>query len=292
MSIWRTPRMRIDFQKMVAAGNDFVVVDHRDLRFQTVLPQLARAFCDRHFGIGSDGLLLLEPSERADFRMGFLNPDGSSGMMCGNGGRAIARFALAVGAAGKTMRFEAAGRIYRATLLDTAVKLILPAPRIIRELRVLTTSAGTLRCTAVDSGADHVVIDADSLPAEVSSVDVTSLGREIRYHKSFSPAGTNVSFVGTLREGIPEIRTYERGVEAETLACGTGSVAAACALVAWGRTQYPVRLRTRSGATLVVDTLTEDGVEFASLTGDVHFVFSGSAEFDETLGTLSSLHES
>jgi len=273
--------MHIEFEKMVAAGNDFIVIDNSDDHLTPLASQIARAMCDRHFGVGSDGLLLFERSDVGDFRMRFINPDGSSGMMCGNGGRCIARFAHERKGMGRKMRFEAAGRLYGANILDNGVELILPMPSILRSDCVLESTQGKVHGTLVDSGAPHFVIELESLETPLDKLDVNSFGREIRSHDAFSPDGTNVDFVQRRSATDVYIRTYERGVEGETLACGTGAVAATLALFVTKRVQCPLQLHTRSNAVLSVDFVKDNNEHYAALRGDAKFVFRGALEFDE-----------
>ncbi|MEX2117133.1 MAG: diaminopimelate epimerase [Bacteroidota bacterium] len=271
--------MKLSFTKMTGAGNDFVVMDNRDGRIRDA-SALARAVCERHFGIGADGLLLLENSDAADFRMMYYNADGSYGGMCGNGGRCIAHFAYANGIAGVEQTFEALDSVYRASVNGQIVELSMKQPSKIRTDIMLRTSAGAIGCNFVDTGSPHVVIllgeDAPGKPG-LSSIDVVRVGREIRQHPEFAPEGTNVNFVKVTGANQLRIRTYERGVEEETLACGTGSVAAALVASELGLTTGPVTVQVKSDIKLRVDFQKDDAGVYngVKLTGPAVSVFRG-----------------
>ncbi len=276
--------MEFSFTKMTGAGNDFVVADNRDgkIRDGSVL---ARRVCDRHFGIGADGLLLVEESASADFRMMYYNADGSYGGMCGNGGRCIALFAYKNGIAGSKQSFKALDSIYRAVVGSDSVELSMKDPSRIRTGIMLRTSAGTFECSFVDTGAPHVVIplkdDAPGRPG-LSSIDVVKVGSEIRHHKEFAPDGTNVNFIKVEGPSRLRIRTYERGVEQETLACGTGSVAAAVIAAELRLSKPPLDVQVKSNIVLRVDFARNAEKSFTAvrLSGPAITVFAGKMEID------------
>jgi diaminopimelate epimerase len=274
----------IRFTKASGAGNDFVVLDNRTRRLPEGQAALARALCSRPFGVGADGLLILEPSLRADFAMKYYNADGSYGGMCGNGGRCIARFAYLKGMVGRTMSFEALDHIYRAECIDEGVRLTMRDPGPLEKDVRLTARGSEITGHFIDTGSPHYVI----LSEDLDSVDVLNLGRSIRQHPRFQPSGTNVDFVKVMAEGALAMRTYERGVEAETLACGTGSVAAASVGVIVLGIKSPVIIRTRSGERLIV-TLARSGDRVVQpvLEGSAHMVFEGTLLYDEETGTIA-----
>ena len=255
--------MRIRFEKMHGAGNDFVLVDDREGTFPADRGTLA-AIGARGTGVGCEGIILVQKSDRLDFRMKFFNPDGSEAEMCGNGARCVAAFARRIGAAkSDRMRFETlAGDVGAEVLAPDLVKVEMPRPK-------------DLRDNFVNSGVPHRIVPVDDL----ANVDVAGEGRRIRYSAEFAPAGTNVDFVTYRAPNRAEIRTYERGVEAETFACGTGSVAAAVVGVAQHGLIFPVDVHTACGCTLTIGG-EFDGVNFAkvTLTGPVKRVFVGSIE--------------
>jgi diaminopimelate epimerase len=258
---------------MSGAGNDFVVIDNR----ARLVPEPATAFaarvCARQAAVSADGLLLLERSERKDFRMRYFNTDGSEAEMCGNGGRCIARFASLVGAAGPTMEFENLAGDFRATLGEEGrVRLEMTDPHSLRLGIDLETSQGRLKVDSLDTGVPHVMLPWDAL----ESAPVRELGRELRYHQAFAPKGTNVNFARASGPHDMDVRTYERGVEDETLACGTGSVAAAILMTLRGDVAPPVRVRVRSGSILGVHFRLEgQDARGVALEGEAVVLFEG-----------------
>jgi len=263
----------IRFAKASGAGNDFVLVNNIAGDLRVDLARLAVAACDRHFGIGGDGLLVLEKSLRADFRMLYYNADGSSGGMCGNGGRCIARFALLEGVAGKNQRFEALDHIYNAEIGEASVRLGMKDPADYRTGLSFSVGGKRMNGIFIDTGAPHAVFFQENL----EDLDVLNLGRAIRRDPAFTPSGTNVNFVRLGGGSTVEIRTYERGVESETLACGTGSVASALAASRLHALQSPVSVRVRSGETLNVHFSTTGNTwTDVILEGSAHMLFNGS----------------
>jgi len=275
----------IDFMKMSGAGNDFVVVDNRN-GIVSSPDVFAQRVCDRRRGIGADGLLLLEPSAKADFLMRYYNADGSYGGMCGNGGRCISRYAYIKHLVpGPELRFEALEHIYAASILDDKVKLRMKDPSDFRMDQAIEISGGMVHFHFVNSGSPHCVIFLDenkSLGSKLDAVDVHGIGREIRYHRYFSPDGTNVNFIEKNNAGNYTIRTYERGVEAETLACGTGSVASALIINRIKNFSPPVVLSVRSGETLEIGLRNAGAGIYrdVSLSGSAHVVFSGKITYE------------
>lgn len=262
----------IAFWKMNGAGNDFIVIDHRKPLIPVErMAEFARLVCRRKFSVGADGLFLLEPSQVADFRWRFFNADGSEAEMCGNGARCVARFAYMNGLAAARMRFETLAGIVDASVADTQVTIRMPAPHSL-QLDVEVEAAGQgWTVHSVNTGVPHLVVFVDDL----DRVDVDALGRTFRYHARFAPAGTNVNFVARDKERLA-IRTYERGVEAETMACGTGATAAAVVAVARGLAASPVQLTTRGGVPLRVQ-FSGDGpaADHVLLRGPAHVVYRG-----------------
>ena len=210
--------MRIEFSKYEGAGNDFILLDTRG-RDLAIDSKMVARLCDRHFGIGADGLMTLGPAAESLCTMRYYNADGSEGEMCGNGGRCFALFAEHLGLGGPVKRFEARDGMHTARLLGTAGD----SGRIelgMIDVERIQAGAGWW---FLNTGVPHYVEFVD----DVAAVDVTARGRAIRYDKERFPQGTNVNFGETVGEGRLRVRTYERGVEAETLACGTGATAAA-----------------------------------------------------------------
>lgn len=252
---------KVNFTKMVASGNDFVVCELAGLAGQRLggLKQLARKTCDRKFGIGADGLLLLDKIKKDCVKMRIFNADGSEAEMCGNGARCAALYlGSQLSAFSSQLKIETKAGIIEAYILGNNVKIKLTNPTGIKLNIPLKIGTGRpLKVNFINTGVPHTVVFVNG----IEKIDVVNLGRQIRYHKDFSPKGTNVNFAEILNNDSILIRTYERGVEDETLACGTGSVASAL-LYAIRYTQYAIRntkyanpvinVHTRSGEVLKV----------------------------------------
>ena len=260
------------FTKMNGAGNDFILIDNRAGEIDLNRSQIAR-LCDRHRGIGADGILLLEnPSNRADFRMRYFNADGGEAEMCGNGARCFARFANKVAGAKGKISFETPAGVILAEFAGDLVTLQMTEPTDLRLSIPLRVGAEKRIVHFVNSGVPHVVVCV----RQVEDVDVLLEGPAIRYHEMFSPKGANVNFIE--KRGADEIavRTYERGVEDETLACGTGVVASALIFAATENVKGPIGVLARGGDELCVGFEKIDK-QFRSvtLTGPAEFVFDG-----------------
>jgi diaminopimelate epimerase len=231
---------RIKFTKMVASGNDFIVIDKK---ISGGIPSLARSLCDRKFGIGADGLILLDKIKEADTRMRIFNADGSEAEMCGNGARCAVLFGRKV----KARLFTKAGLI-KAELKRDRVRIKLTEPKGIKLDIPLKVSGRLIRVNFINTGVPHAVVFVNG----IDNIDVENIGRLIRFHGKFAPAGTNVDFVEIKSNDLIAIRTYERGVEDETLACGTGSVAAGLVFALKSGLDGLVKVRTRGGEELKV----------------------------------------
>jgi len=263
------------FTKMNGAGNDFILIDNRmgDVRLDR--SQIAQ-LCDRHRGIGADGILLLEkPGNRADFRMRYFNADGGEAEMCGNGARCFARFANKVAAAKEKISFETQAGLISAELKGDSVTLGMTEPTDLRLHLELGIAGENKTVHFINSGVPHVVIPV----VNIEDVDVRHEGAAVRYHKIFSPSGTNVNFMEKRGAKKIAIRTYERGVEDETLACGTGIVASALIFGATEGCHGPITVLPRGGDELQVGFETVAG-RFCNvtLTGPAQFVFEGTIE--------------
>ena len=241
-------KKKIPFSKLNGSGNDFLLVDNRDgVMDGADFPEFVRKVCDRKRSIGADGMIFLERDRSADFRWRFHNADGSVAEMCGNGGRCAARFAAKRGIAGNRMSFRTAAGIVRAEVSGRRVKLQMTPPRGLAVDRSLTLAGKRFSYSFLDTGVPHAVL----FVPDVSRANVAGVGRGIRRHKAFAPRGTNVNFVQPVGDTLL-VRTYERGVEGETLACGTGAVASAILSAVRGVAAPPVTVRTSGGETLVV----------------------------------------
>jgi diaminopimelate epimerase len=263
----------ISFFKMSGSGNDFIIIDNRD---EVVgvddLPDFVRKVCRRKMSVGADGFILIEASDEADFRWRFYNSDGSRAEMCGNGARCATRFAFVNGIAGDAMSFETDAGIVHGQVIGDRAKVKMPDPADLRLNFAIELKNGPEKVNSVNTGVPHVVIMKDT----VDNVDVFELGREIRYHEEFAPAGTNVNFICRLGQGELAIRTYERGVEDETLACGTGSIAGAIVAACTENLDSPINLRTRSGEYLTIHFNRVEGViKDVYLEGDARIIYTG-----------------
>jgi diaminopimelate epimerase len=263
------------FTKMNGAGNDFVMIDNRagEVRLQ---PEQIVRICDRHRGIGADGILLLENgSNGADFRMRYYNRDGGEAEMCGNGARCFARFANKIAGAPEKISFQTPAGLIRGELRGELVTLQMTEPKDLRLGIELMANGEKERAHFINSGVPHVVVPV----SKVDDVDVRRRGEAIRRHKMFSPAGANVNFIEKRGAQKIRLRTYERGVEDETLACGTGVVASALIFAATEKVEGPISITVRSGSELSVG-FKRAGDQFTNvtLTGPAEFAFEGTIE--------------
>ncbi|MDX1622493.1 MAG: diaminopimelate epimerase [Gemmatimonadota bacterium] len=275
------------FVKMSGGGNDFVVFDDRERWFprersHEIVPRL----CRRGLGLGADAVVLLEDDPSADYRMVYYNADGGEAPMCGNGSLCLARYARLIGAvASPTMEFETGSGRFRAEVPDPgdpAVTVWLVPPRDLT-LRYRDLEEGPYRRVGfLDTATPHVIALVD----EVEAHPVVEEGRRLRHHPYWGPSGTNVNFVELRGPGRIRLRTYERGVEDETLSCGTGATAAAILTHLWGMTRPPVTFETTGGIPLTIDftppeSPSGDAPELPTdprLTGDARLVYRGTID--------------
>lgn len=242
-------RFPINFTKMNGAGNDFIIIDNRrPLIDREDMPSFVGAVCRRKFSVGADGLIFIEESRETDFSWQFFNGDGSEAEMCGNGARCAARFAFENGIAGREMSFMTQAGIIQAEVPGDSVKIAMTPPQDIRLEREIEIDHKTLTLHSLNTGVPHAVI----LVEDNRETPVKEWGNLIRFHGMFSPAGANVNFVEVTDSNSLYLRTYERGVEDETLACGTGAVASAVAVSLLGKAKDPVQVVTSGGETLKI----------------------------------------
>lgn len=262
------------FSKMAGAGNDFVVIDNRSGRIQDA-SSLTRRVCTPHLSVGADGLILIESSGRATFRMRYLNADGSAADFCANGTRCAARFAFINVIAPRRMTIETDAGVVGAEVSDGgAVTLALPSPQQFIASRPLRVDLRTIHGSFLVVGVPHYVV---FLTGQLWQQEIEGLGRAIRHHPELQPAGANVNFVTVRDEHSIEVRTYERGVEAETLACGSGVVASVATSALAGRVKSPVAVLTRSGISLEVSFAIERGeLSDVKLKGDARLLYRAS----------------
>jgi diaminopimelate epimerase len=270
--------MRYAFWKMHGARNDFVLFDDRKGRFPVSDRKWMVRIAERHSGVGAEGVILLQKSATADFFMRFFNPDGGEADMCGNGARCAAMLAFEQGFAGQEMTIETPAGELRACVMSDGVRLWMTEPSGWLLHETLDLAGRSLTYGFVNTGVPHAVMRTGDL----REVDVRGVGSAVRRHRQFAPQGTNVNFMEILPEGGLAVRTYERGVENETFACGTGITA--CGLIAakQGWIRLPVRVCAASGDVLVVDgELTAAGARNVTLTGPAEHVFEGTVEYPE-----------
>ncbi len=270
----------INFTKITAAGNDFILIDKRLNPDIILTSELIQSLCDRRFGIGADGVLTIDDHKKSDFKMEYFNSDGSDGMLCGNGARSIIKYAEYSGRikSNKT-KFTFNDELFSGEVLSTnEIKFNLNEPKNLKLNFGISILNKSLNVSFIDTGAHHVVIDVSEFNDEYKSLEtipVVKYGSAIRYSKYFNPPGTNVNFI-SISDGIINIRTFERGVEDETLACGTGSVASAMISYLNRKISTPIQLRTKSGEILTVDfEYKNEKFINVSLIGPAKIVFEG-----------------
>lgn len=239
---------KINFTKMVASGNDFVVIEGRKSGV-TSYKSLAQNMCDRKFGAGADGLLILDKSKKADVRMRIFNADGSEAEMCGNGARCAALYVRHASCVMRhALKIETKAGIIEAQVKADQVKIKLTQAKDLALDLPIKVNGRNLAVNFINTGVPHAVIFVQGL----ENIDVFGLGKAIRNHKEFSPRGTNVNFIEVLDSNSLGIRTYERGVEDETLACGTGSTASALIFALKSGAQNKINVHTKSGEILKI----------------------------------------
>jgi len=256
--------MELAFSKYHGAGNDFIMIDGRKYKESIFTKEAVNFLCDRHLGIGADGLILFQNSKDYDFRMKYFNSDGNEGTMCGNGGRCITAYAKSLGIMENSTIFEGIDGVHEAKFISDKVVSL----KMINVEKVEQLDDGFL----METGSRHFVL----LKENIENIDVLNTGREIRYQNRFGKEGTNVNFIEIRDYGV-KIRTYERGVENETLACGTGTVAAAIsAYIESESDKISYKIFARGGE-LKVDFKPRPGNRFENiwLTGPVEYVFEG-----------------
>ena len=258
--------MKQSFYKYQGTGNDFIVFDNRNDSFPKNNKVLIKNLCHRKFGIGADGLLLLESSKEFDFKMIYFNADGNEGTMCGNGGRCIVAFAKKLEIIDSKTSFEAVDGTHQATMFNDIVSLKMN------------------NVNSIDNHKDHIFLNTGSphhveFLDDVSTIDVLKKGKEIRYGSPYFEKGTNVNFVQQIKPDTYKVRTYERGVENETLSCGTGVTAVAIAADFSQRSNSKnIKLQTIGGDLEVSFQNDKNSYKHITLKGPATFVFKGSVE--------------
>ena len=258
---------------MSGTGNDFVIIDNRvPVLAAETKREFAKKVCAPKTSVGADGVIFVENSDRADIKWDFYNNDGSSAEMCGNGARCVARFAYEKNIAPQDLTLETLAGIITAEVRGAEVKIRLTPPENILQDIAVDLEGGRVVLDSVNTGVPHAILYSNDLEGE----DVRAVGRGIRFHSQFAPSGTNVDFVQKMDSHSLKIRTYERGVEDETLACGTGAVASALLATLKKQVQPPVAVETRSGDIIKVDFDPSNGsVHEVYLTGSTRLAFEG-----------------
>ena len=268
MNTFRT----MNFTKMSGTGNDFIVVDSFHQTIDMDWPKFARKYCTRRISVGADGVLVLSPSDTADFTYRIFNADGTEAEMCGNGARCAAAFAVEHNIAGRRMRFATLAGVVEARVNPGDVSIRVTEPYGLKKDIAINVDGNGIIVHHVNTGVPHTVW----FTRELDSFPVEKFGRALRAHSFFSPAGTNVDFVQISGKDSICMRTYERGVEAETLACGTGAVASAVISHATGRIDSaPVRVSMPGGTLNIEFTCSNGAYSDVWLTGEVSFVYAG-----------------
>lgn len=278
---------KILFTKMSGAGNDFVIIDKNRNKNISLKPNQISRLCDRRSGIGADGLIFISDSKENDFKMDYFNADGSTGSLCGNGARCAIKYASESNRLknGKAAFNSKAEKYTGEVLEQELIRFDLKSPARVKLNFRIKASSQLIKSHFVNTGSPHVVIEIEDVLAHpkdlnsryrnIENFPVLEIGKEIRYSKDFAPDGTNVNFI-QIRDGEVHIRTYERGVENETHACGTGSVAAAIVVNAHKNIVTPIKLKTLSGDELVVDfQKVGNKYEKVTLTGPAKTIFTG-----------------
>jgi len=270
----------LTFTKMSGAGNDFIFIDKKQNHSLEIQTDFVKKICDRRNGIGADGLITIEDSSNYDFIMNYFNADGSTGSLCANGARCAILFASESGRLkDNKAKFLSNEVEYKGEVNSNSdIKFYLNPPKNIKYNFKIKAGGKLINAHFADTGSPHVVIDineSEGFLASLEEIPVEKLGREIRNLSEFKPDGTNVNFIN-VKDGVVHIRTYERGVEAETLACGTGSVAAALICYVNYKLSVPVKIFPKSNEKLLVNFDVENSkVRNLSLTGPAKVIFTG-----------------
>jgi len=268
----------VNFTKVVGTGNDFIVVDNRTKKFEKIVKNISKfvlEVCHRRLSIGADGVLVLEDSKKADFKMRIINSDGSEASMCGNGARCAALYAVTNKWCGNELKIETGAGIVAASVKAPQVKLKMTDPVGLELNRGLNVDNLVMQSHFINTGVPHVVYIVE----DIEEYPVREMGAKIRHHKDFAPAGTNANFVKVIGDNEIRVRTYERGVEDETLACGTGSTASAIIAALVSGLKSPVKVKTQSGEMLTVYfEASGNKVSKVYLEGSAKIVFEGGIE--------------
>ncbi len=263
----------VRFTKLSGSGNDFIFIDNRDRKYDADrMIDFVQAVCRRGLSVGADGLMFIEPSEKADFKWRFFNADGSEGEMCGNGGRCAVRFARQIGIRKEAVSFETIAGMIDASISGSRVRLRMTQPFDFKPGVRVSLDGREVDLDFLNTGVPHAVWYVE----DAEAAEVFRVGRLIRRHEAFAPAGTNANFCQVTGPRAIKIRTYERGVEDETLACGTGTVASSILAASRGMVESPVDVKVRSGEILTISfTGRGNEVRDVYMEGDTRLVYEG-----------------
>jgi diaminopimelate epimerase len=264
---------KIPFSKMTGCGNDFIIIDNRrKILDADRLGDFVRKVCAPKLSVGADGLVLVEPSTKVNFQWRFFNSDGSVAEMCGNAARCVARFAVLKGIAPSPMAFETLAGIIEAEVAGRQIKVLMVPPTGLKLEIDVSVDGESHPVHFINTGVPHAV----KFVEQAALVSVKELGKKIRFHPRFHPAGTNANFVQVMDRKHIKVRTYERGVEDETLACGTGAVASALIAARKKFVDSPVEVQTSGGEILKIYFRHKgDGFDRVFLEGDARVVYEG-----------------
>lgn len=264
--------MKIPFVKYHGAGNDFILIDDRQMTFPLSSHDLIASLCRRSTGVGADGIILLQPSSQADFQMRIFNADGSEPAMCGNGLRCLVDWAHQLGWNQSIYSVETQAGVLRCFIQKQKIGIELGHPRVLFHKTQVDVDGHAFELEVIDTGVPHGVIFVE----ELKDVEILDVARAIRFHSQFSPGGVNVNFAQVLPDRSLLVRTYERGVEGETISCGTGAAAAGWLALQMQKGAGSIKVRNLQGIHLLeVSSCPQAGV---TLWGQATFVFQGVVE--------------
>jgi diaminopimelate epimerase len=271
---------RIPFSKLSASANDFIVLDNRGGNFSSTASILAKRLCAHRYSVGADGLILIENSKKASFRVRYFNPDGEEFNTCGNGGRCAVRYAFLSVIAGRKMNLETNIGVIDAEVIGSGVRIRFVSPSRYTLNVPVPINGQTLKGHLVRLGEPHFVMYVH----DIRNHEILPLARKIRYHEKFQPEGTNVHFIEPVDLHYVKIRSYERGVENETLACGSGCISSAIATYATNQTKPPITFEPQSGIPVTVYFPEGSNFQDLYLEGDARLVYRGELTKEALLG--------
>jgi diaminopimelate epimerase len=271
---------RISFSKFSASANDFIVLDNRTGQFTSAAPILAQRLCSHRYSVGADGLILIENSKKASFRVRYYNPDGQEFNTCGNGGRCAVRYAFLSVISGRKMNLETNVGVIDAEVIGSSVRIRFVSPSRFTLNVPIVVDGQALKGHFVRLGEPHFLLYVK----DIRKHSIVPLARKIRYHERFQPEGTNVHFIEPMDRHYVKIRSYERGVEDETLACGSGCISSAIATYATNQTVPPITFEPQSGIPVTVHFPEDSNFRELYLEGDARLVYRGELTKEALLG--------